>query len=188
MPIAPGSTIGPYEIQAPLGEGGVLGLDGTKRRHMSSTTRVTVLAILLVLPAQLIGQSDDEVPRLPWGSPDLQGIWLYGTSTSLERPEEFGDKAVVTAEEAADFVARRQDEGVTSGDWDLYTGLLNGRTSLLIDPPNGRLPSRTAAGQRRWDTIGLPNPDRVRKADGPGRSGTLGNGASWDVQFHSLRA
>ena len=75
---------------------------------MSSITRLTMVAILLVLPAHVVGQPDDEVPRLPWGAPDLQGIWLYGTSTPLERPGEFGDKAVVTAEEAADFVARRQ--------------------------------------------------------------------------------
>ena len=134
---------------------------------MSSITRLTMVAILLVLPAHVVGQPDDEVPRLPWGAPDLQGIWLYGTSTPLERPGEFGDKAVVTAEEVADFVARRQDEGVTSGDWDLYAGLVNGRTSLLIDLPNGRLPSRTAAGQRQWDTLGLFNRDRVPKADGP---------------------
>ena len=134
---------------------------------MSSITRLSMLSILLVLPAHVVGQSDDEVPRLPWGAPDLQGIWLYGTSTPLERPEEFGDETVVTAEEAADFVARQQDEGVTSGDWDPYAGLLNGRTSLLIDPPNGRLPSRTAAGQRQWDTLSLFNLDRVPKADGP---------------------
>ena len=135
---------------------------------MSSITRITVLAILLVLPAHLVGQSDDEAPRLPWGAPDLQGIWLYWTATPLERPEEFDDRAVVTAEEAADFVARRQDEGVTSGDWNPFAGgLLNGRTSLLIDPPNGRLPARTEAGQRQWDTLGLLNRDRVLKADGP---------------------
>ncbi len=135
---------------------------------MSSVTRVTVLAILLVLPAHLVGQSDDQVPRLPWGAPDLQGIWLYWTATPLQRPEEFGERAVVTAEEAADFVARRQDEGVTSGDWNPFAGgLLNGRTSLLIDPPNGRLPARTEAGQRQWDTLGLLNRDRVLKADGP---------------------
>ena len=65
---------------------------------MSSITRLTMVAILLVLPAHVVGQPDDEVPRLPWGAPDLQGIWLYGTSTPLERPGEFGDKAVVTAD------------------------------------------------------------------------------------------
>ena len=44
-------------------------------------------------------------------------------------------------------------------------GLLNGRTSLLIDPLNGRLPTRTEAGQYRVDTIGRP-PGR-HPTDGP---------------------
>ena len=128
-----------------------------------------MLAILLVLPAHLVGQSDDEVPRLPWGTPDLQGIWLYWAATPLERPEEFEDQAVVTPEEAAAYVAGQHEifQGANSGDWDALTGFLNGRTSLLIDPPNGRLPSRTAAGQRQWDTLGLLNLDRIPKADGP---------------------
>ncbi len=166
MPIAPGTKIGTYEIQAPLG-GRVLGSDEQKRRHMSSVTRITVLAILLVLPAHLVGQSDDQVPRLPWGAPDLQGIWLYWASTPLERPEEFGDRAVVTPEEAAAYVAGQHErvQGEISGDWNPLAGFLNGRTSLLIDPPNGRLPARTEAGQSRADTIGLP-PD-LRPADGP---------------------
>ena len=136
-----------------------------KRGDTSSITRIVVSVAVLVLPAPLVGQSDDTVPHLPWGAPNLQGVWLYWTATPLERPEEFDDKAVVTAEEAADFVARQQDEGVTSGDWDPYTGLLNGRTSLLTDPPNGRLPARTEAGQHRADTIGRRA--ELRSADGP---------------------
>ena len=130
---------------------------------------LAVLGSLLILPGLTTAQPTDDtsaVPRLPGGAPDLQGVWLYWTATPLQRPEEFADKVVVTAEEAADFVARRQDEGVTSGDWDPYTGLLNGRTSLLTDPPNGRLPARTEAAQHRADTIGRP-PDTQRSADGP---------------------
>ena len=88
------------------------------------------------------------VPRTSSGAPDLQGVWLYWTATPLERPDEFDDKAVVTAEAAADFVARRQDEGVTSGDWNPYAGLLNGRTSLLTEPPNGRLRQMWQIGYR----------------------------------------
>ena len=134
---------------------------------MSSITRITVLAILLVLPAHLVGQSDDKVSRLPWGAPDLQGVWLYWTATPLERPEEFADQAVVTPEEAAAYVAGRHEriQGEISGDWNPLAGFLNGRTSLIIDPPNGRLPARTEAGQYRADTIGRPAD--LRSADGP---------------------
>ena len=131
------------------------------------------MGLLLLLPVFAMAQPAEdatEVPRLPWGAPDLQGVWLYWTATPLQRPEEFADETVVTAEEAAGFVARRQDEGVTSGDWNPYAGLLNGRTSLLTDPPNGRLPARTEAGQHRADTIGRR--DDLRSADGPEDRGT----------------
>ena len=40
-------------------------------------------------------------PRTPWGDPDLQGIYNYGTSTPLQRPPQVGDKAVLSDEEAA---------------------------------------------------------------------------------------
>ena len=63
MPIAPGTKIGAYEIQAPLG-GRVLGSDEQKRRHMSSVTRITVLAILLVLPAHLLSITKHSDNRL----------------------------------------------------------------------------------------------------------------------------
>ena len=117
---------------------------------------VPFLVALVTLSTDLLAQSGS--PRFPWGAPDLQGIWLYWTSTPLERPEEFGDKAVVSAEEAAAYVARRHEEvgGRLSGDWNPLTGLLNGRTSLLIDPPTGKLPARTEAGQFRKDTLDPP--------------------------------
>src|SRR5438045_9653171 len=48
-------------------------------------------------------------PRTPWGDPDFQGIWTYATMTPLERPREFAEKAVLTAEEAAVY-ERQTDE------------------------------------------------------------------------------
>ena len=104
---------------------------------------------------------------MPWGAPDLQGVWLYWTATPLQRPEEFDGKAVVTPEQAAAYVARQHEivQGAISGDWEALTGFLNGRTSLLIDPPSGRLPARTEAGQDRADTLGRP--PHLRSADGP---------------------
>ncbi len=128
------------------------------------------LLFLLAVPIAANAQSENgstEVPRTPWGDPDLQGIWLYWTATPLERPEEFADRAVVTAEEAAAFVSRQQDGvvGETSGDWNPLTGLLDGRTSLLTNPANGRLPERSESGQHRADTMGRP--DVFVSADGP---------------------
>ena len=127
--------------------------------------RLAILGLLLILPGVTTAQTS-EVPRLPWGDPDLQGIYLYQTQTPLERPERFVDKAVLTPEEAAAYVAERHAiRNQVSGDWDNFAGLINGRTSRIVDPPNGRLPSLTAAGQRRAETIG--SPPNARSADGP---------------------
>lgn len=112
-------------------------------------------------------------PRTREGRPELQGIWSYATLTPLERPDEFAGKAFLTAAEAAAFERqtltvqnrdRRDGEGPagrgTDGRTDLdraynqvwweYGAKVVGtrRTSLLIDPPDGRIPALTAEGQR----------------------------------------
>ena len=139
----------------------------TKRRFI-----VLFVVAFLGLPIGLQAQS--VTPRLSWGVPDLQGIWLYWTATPLERPEQFRDKAVVTPEEAAAYIAQLQSRPEESlkeslnGDWNPFTvRFLNGRTSLLIDPPNGRLPARTDAARYRADTLGQSYDTRLRSADGP---------------------
>jgi hypothetical protein len=95
-------------------------------------------------------------PRTAWGDPDLQGIWNYATMTPLERPREFADTGVLTVEQAAAYEqqtnARQGAANNTAGPdwWDPGTRhLLDRRTSLIVDPPNGRIPPMTAAGQAR---------------------------------------
>jgi hypothetical protein len=95
-------------------------------------------------------------PRTPWGDPDLQGIWNYATMTSLERPREFAAKDVLTGDEAAAFEQqtreRRDATNNTAGPdwWDAGTNLLiNRRTSLVVDPPTGRLPPMTSDAQKK---------------------------------------
>ncbi len=137
---------------------------------------VAIVGLLLMLPSATAAQPTDDtsaVPRLPGGAPDLQGIWLYWSETRLERPEEFSDNAVVTPEEAAAHLLRRDERSQgnqrLSGDWNRRfvgrPGLLDGRTSLVIDPPNGKLPARTEAGQHWADTLGRAG--ALRPADGP---------------------
>ena len=124
------------------------------------------------------------MPRTPWGDPDLQGIWDYRTITPLERPEELEGKKVLTDEEAAEFQARRnasrhKDRRVADGLspeadvasaynhfwWDYGDTLTEDkRTSLIIDPPDGRIPAYTADGERRAD---LRRERRRRPAHGP---------------------
>lgn len=112
-----------------------------------------------------------------WGDPDLQGVWDFRTITPFERPRELGDQAFLTAEEVTNLesdvvdrnrrlldrpaarasaggnVDRRADgtPGFYNNFW-LDTGLRTvgtRRTSLVTDPPNGRLPALTPVGQDR---------------------------------------
>src|SRR6187397_3629919 len=97
-------------------------------------------------------------PRTPWGQPDLQGIWNNGTTTPLERPAEFAGREFLTEQElhdrtveAATRAERRPDSAKADVDlaynnewWDRGAPLK--RTSLIIDPANGRLPELTPEG------------------------------------------
>jgi hypothetical protein len=115
-----------------------------------------------------------KAPRTIDGQPDLQGVWDFRTITPLERPASLGDKQVLTDEEAARFEAeenRRQNRdlidpekggavyppgGVVPYNEFWYdrgsTVVGSKRTSLIVDPANGRLPppdaGRRAAGSR----------------------------------------
>ena len=118
---------------------------------------VVSVSLLVVLPVAAGAQPPDggAVARTPWGDPDLQAIWDYRTLTPVERPEEFGDQAVLTDEEVAELEAeavrnnvdRVPPPGSVGGYnrfWlDFGTNVISGgRTSLIIDPPDGRLPPR----------------------------------------------
>jgi hypothetical protein len=106
------------------------------------------------------------VPRTPDGRPDLQGVWSFATLTPLERPKELADKAVLTAEEAAAFErsqrerqnkdnrsaqARADVEGAYNDFWWDYGNKVVGtrRTSLIVDPSDGRIPPLTPEAQQR---------------------------------------
>ncbi len=125
---------------------------------LSAIGNVLVLG-LIAMPA--VGQSIDTA-RTPWGDPDLQGVWSYATITPLQRPTELSGRAFLTAEEVAqqnDNAATRasserraeltaaRDLGLAYNQvwWD--RGTSTGRTSLIVDPPNGRLPALTPEAQ-----------------------------------------
>ena len=139
-------------------------------------------------------------PRTPDGQPDLQGIWNNSTLTPLERPEELADKEFLTEEEAAGLeqetidrnerLANRPAERTTAADnvdarADGTPGFYNNlwldrgtavvptrRTSLIVDPPNGRLPPLTPAAHQR-----VTSAESHRLADV--RRGRL-SAASWE--------
>jgi hypothetical protein len=101
-----------------------------------------------------------KVPKTPWGHPDLQGIWNNGTTTPLERPADLADREFLSEKEWADRAqeaATRAERRPDSADadvalaynnfwWDRGAPLL--RTSLIVDPPNGKLPALTEAGRK----------------------------------------
>ena len=132
--------------------------------------RVCLAAICLLLPAASVAQTVD-LPRTPWGVPDLSGYWEYRTTTPLQRPEALAGKAVLTPEELAAYLPERlaaigrERDLQLNADWWEPGGLTDGRTSLIIDPPDGRLPTRTEAARERARTLGIAL--RRRSADGP---------------------
>jgi hypothetical protein len=117
---------------------------------------------LFLAPALVVGQTvSGSVGRTPYGHPDFQGLWTNSTTTPLERPDRVADQAVYSDEEVAAIDAAnvgRNDRLPPSGDpgtyndfwWERGTALT--RTSLVVDPPEGRLPERTMAGdvRARW--------------------------------------
>ena len=119
------------------------------------------------------------VPRTPDGQPDLQGVWANNNATPLERPKALGGRQVLTDAELAAVKAKAAELFGGDGDaafgdsvfeaavtnvkdftsTDGKTGNYNqfwlverdfdNRTSLIVDPPDGRMPPFTPEGQRR---------------------------------------
>jgi hypothetical protein len=127
-----------------------------------------------------LAAADWKAPRTPWGEPDLQGVWTGQAELGVpfERPAAFGTRQSLTDEEfkqreeqaqsqlksdAADFdpetadVSRAGQVGSATSPpptW-LERGQASRRTSLVIDPPDGRIPATSPAGQRRQRAAGL---------------------------------
>lgn len=137
------------------------------RNRVLSTLGLAVGSLLLT--PLLFAQAGD-IPRTEHGMPDLQGIYTYRTLTPLNRPAELADKETLTAEEAAAWAAfenQRQNRDAiidTVGGAGYPPGVISynefwyergvetvadRRTSLIYDPPNGRMPAANAAGRER---------------------------------------
>jgi hypothetical protein len=96
------------------------------------------------------------IPRLPGGDPDLEGVWNYGTATPLERPAQWAGRTTLAEAEAVAWEKQNADRrgagNATAGPdwWEPQNGILkNRRTSLIVDPPDGRLPPAAASAARR---------------------------------------
>ena len=122
-------------------------------------------AAVCLAPAAAAAQEPD-APRTPWGDPDLQGVWDFRTATPMERPEEFAGQEFLTAEEAArleqeaaesqvDRPPRAGDPGTYNQFWmDSGTNVVGTRrTSLIVDPPDGRIPDLAPEAKRRREAL-----------------------------------
>ena len=135
---------------------------------------MSMLVAIGIAPHRAAAQTGAEgsgtwaMPRTSFGQPDLQGIWDFATITPLERPKELAGKEFLTAGEAAQYEAQRfalVDHDTETGAefvcrgtgnynefWydrgfgDVVEGL---RSSLIVDPPDGRIPALTDDAKRR---------------------------------------
>jgi hypothetical protein len=149
-----------------------------QRLFVSVSVLAAVISMVLLPPVLAQGPSSAarvnkadasakpwKAPRTPDGQPDLQGFWTNTTFTPLERPKNV-TKEFYTKEEALELVKKlaaaegEQTEPGTIADvhYDFTQfgldrsqggGALNLRTSLIVDPPDGRLPPQSAEGQKR---------------------------------------
>ncbi len=128
---------------------------------MTSRCFTSLLTPLLVLGVGVIAPSDvtAQTGHTSWGDVDLQGVWSFATITPLERPSEFAGRELLTAEEVAalnEDALTRGDQPPPPGDPGAYNafwfarGESTGRTSLIDDPPDGRIPF-TPEGRQRLD-------------------------------------
>jgi hypothetical protein len=123
------------------------------------------LAITIATAATLVARAGPawRPERTPDGHPDLQGIWDNSAVTPLERPKEFAAQEFFTEEQAAEYVRHGIDRFRESrGEVEFQTnGEINGiwsdeaklgptrRTSIVVDPPDGKLPPLTPEAQKR---------------------------------------
>ena len=122
---------------------------------------------LALLPLAAFGQTASgamdkgEFPRTADGRPDIQGVWDFGSVTPLQRPTELADREFLSEEDVSALEAQaaaRVDRPPRQGDPGSYNRFWfedgtkvvgTRRTSLIVDPPNGRLPSFAPEGEAR---------------------------------------
>ena len=128
---------------------------------------VAVAVVLTFLGGPMLVQGQD-VSRTAWGDPDLNGVWDFRTLTPFERPEDLADQEFFTEEEAAQFEANRlaefevrddQEPADIGGNYNQFwfdpgdQVSATNQTSLVIDPPSGRVPALVSVAQAKADAL-----------------------------------
>jgi hypothetical protein len=127
---------------------------------------VIVSALVLFRPTQVTvaQQSSEAAQKTPWGEPDLQGIWTDESDTPLQRSPKYAKQEFFTEAQRAELDKERaallgRDRRVERGTELDVAGAYNSvfmmmkhtgtRTSMIVDPPNGRIPALTPEAQQR---------------------------------------
>jgi hypothetical protein len=151
-------------------------------RNTCALAAMAAAALMWPPAAAQTARKSGTPPRTAWGQPDLQGIWSNATLTPVERPKELAGKEFLTEPEAAAFRKQvlernnmdRRDGG---GDadvsrayndfwWDRGTQVVQTRrSSLVVDPPDGRVPATLPEAQKR--AAARAEARRLHPADGP---------------------
>jgi hypothetical protein len=142
----------------------------TNRRSIASLAAIPALAVLQAIVEAQGGSAGRAAPRTPWGDPDLQGTYTSDNSIGvpLARPPQYGTRAELTPEEFAarekanaEQIAKDQNELPESRlvkddapnnaprHWLERAVSPSRATSLIVDPPDGRVPAMTPEGQKR---------------------------------------
>ena len=150
----------------------------TVRWSVLSSAAVAFLALASVAvagQAQTGSASSEPALRTAWGQPDLQGVWDFRTITPMERPDDLVGKEFLTPEEAAELEETRRAENAARdgevpadivGNYNTFwfdrgsSVVGTQRTSLVLDPPDGKIPPLT------------PQAERLRAAEEAARSDT----------------
>jgi hypothetical protein len=131
--------------------------------HDRFSFSITMPAIVLVVGAVSMVSAQAPSLKTPWGEPDLQGIWTDESDTPLQRSPKFANQEYFTEAQRAELdrersALMRRDKRVERGTELDVAGAYNAvftsqkrtgaRTSLIIDPPNGRIPPMTPEAQK----------------------------------------
>jgi hypothetical protein len=134
-------------------------------RFPSLMITVAIAAAAAIAVTGTSAQGPEQAPpmKTPWGDPDLQGIWTDETSTPLQRSPRFANQEFFTEEQRAELDKARsellgRDRRVERGTELDVAGAYNAefvsvkrtglRTSMIVDPPNGRMPPRTPEAEK----------------------------------------